>query len=130
VLDCLVEIAEYYDVPPTIVMAVYKTENGKVGEKVGPNKNGTYDLGPMQINTWWWNDHELSLDELNISQESVLNDFCQNIAVGTYILSTNYRSYGNWADAITAYNLGKPTEKISSYLRKVLENLEGVTAPK
>lgn len=128
-LDCFYDLADYYEVPRVILLAVYKAEGGRVGQKVGPNKNGTFDLGPMQINTWWWDDHDFSLDKLGISQESVQNDFCQNITVGAYILSVNYNAYGNWADALTAYNLGKPSDNITMYLRNILENLDGVVAP-
>lgn len=122
-LDCFYSIAEFYSVPEPILTAVYVTEGGSVGQKVGPNSNGTFDLGPMQINSWWWDDHPRSLSKLGITQESVLNDFCQNVAVGAYILNQNYSAYGNWADAITAYNKGKPTEGVDDYLKKVLDNL-------
>lgn len=117
---CFNEVAEHYQVPETVLMAVRIQEGGKVGQVVGPNSDGSYDLGPMQINTWWWGDHPRSLHKLGITQESVLNDFCQNIAVGAWILSVNYDSYGNWADAISAYNRGSPTKEAYDYLSKVL----------
>ena len=53
--DCAVEIAAYYEVPIQVVAAVRQQESGSRGQavgRIGPNKNGTYDLGAMQINTW------------------------------------------------------------------------------
>ena len=54
--DCVPEIADYYQVPIEIVAAVRLQESGSRGQlvgRIGPNKNGTYDLGAMQVNTWW-----------------------------------------------------------------------------
>lgn len=111
--------------PVNLIAAVRLKENGCIGTK-SLNTNGTYDLGPMQINSWWFEDHSRSLSKLGITARSVQFDFCQNIAVGTYILRKNYDSYGNnWADAISAYNLGRP-KRDSKYLRGVLLNLERV----
>lgn len=125
-LPCLYVAAENYGVPVAIVLAVKKTEGGKIGDVIGPNKDGSYDLGPMQINTWWWGEHDNSLSKFGITQESVANDFCQNVAVGSWILSLNYGAYGNWADAISAYNQGSPSAASYSYLRRVFNNLESV----
>lgn len=123
---CVDQISATYQVPVNLIAAIRLQERGCPGQKVGPNKNGTWDLGPMGINSWWFEEHSRSLTKHGISAESVLNDFCQNLAVGTWILRVNYDSYGqNWADAISAFNKGKPDRK-AQYLDKVLEKLKGV----
>ena len=50
---CLMLAAQTYSVPPAVLMGIYQVEGGKPGQAVGPNSNGSYDLGPMQINTVW-----------------------------------------------------------------------------
>ncbi|MGL1297150.1 lytic transglycosylase domain-containing protein, partial [Vibrio parahaemolyticus] len=46
---------------------------------------GTYDYGPMQINSSWWP----RFSEMGISKESVGYNACTNVRVGTWILSKN-----------------------------------------
>ncbi len=49
---CLVAAANSYRLPPVYLYAIVKTEGGRVGQAVR-NTNGTYDLGPFQINSAW-----------------------------------------------------------------------------
>ena len=53
VAACILIAAQAYSVPPIVLSGIYQVEQGRVGQEVGPNKNGSYDLGPMQINTIW-----------------------------------------------------------------------------
>lgn len=50
---CILMAAQNYSVPPSVLLGIYQVEGGAVGQAVGPNDNGSYDLGPMQINTIW-----------------------------------------------------------------------------
>lgn len=47
---CSIQAASKYDFDPIILLAVSSNENGKPGQWV-KNKNGTHDVGPMQLNT-------------------------------------------------------------------------------
>ena len=49
---CLAASAHAYHLPEVYLHAILKTEGGQVGQQVR-NTNGTYDLGPFQINTVW-----------------------------------------------------------------------------
>ena len=49
---CMMLASQTYDVPPALLAGIYKAEGGKVGQQV-KNTNGSFDLGPMQINTIW-----------------------------------------------------------------------------
>ncbi len=128
--DCVTELAAYYDVPIAVIQAVKSVENGRVGEEVGPNKNGTYDLGPMQINTYWWDKERntLHLDQFGISQRDVRDNECTNYAVGMWILRLNYGQYGNWYEAVAAYNAGKPNRAGRAYADKVFAKSSYVIA--
>ena len=50
---CLLMAANTYQVPPAVMIGIMQVEGGHVGQAVGPNSNGTYDLGPMQVNSRW-----------------------------------------------------------------------------
>jgi len=49
---CLAAAAHAYHLPEVYLYSIMQTEGGKVGQAV-LNTNGTYDLGPFQINTSW-----------------------------------------------------------------------------
>ena len=47
---CSITAAIKYQVPANILLAIAEKEGGKPGMFIA-NKNGTYDIGPMQFNT-------------------------------------------------------------------------------
>lgn len=49
-ITCSIQAAKNYNFDPIILLAVASVENGKAGQWV-KNKNGTHDVGPMQLNT-------------------------------------------------------------------------------
>lgn len=127
--DCAVEIAAYYEVPIQVVAAVRQQESGSRGQavgRIGPNSNGTYDLGAMQINTWWL-DPETNrnhLQQWGITEQELLENECTNIAVGTWILYENITRYGDWEAALAAYNAGSPESPVGQqYANQVLATL-------
>ena len=68
--------------PAKLIISVLEIERGKVGQIV-KNNNGTYDIGPMQINSSWLT----TLKQYGISQSDIQYNACKNIQVGTWILS-------------------------------------------
>lgn len=52
---CAIRAGKYYNVSPYLVQTLLKIEGGVKGSKVR-NTNGTYDYGPMQVNTIWINE--------------------------------------------------------------------------
>jgi len=49
---CIATAAASYQLPTSALYAILAAERGQIGHAV-PNKNGTSDLGPFQINTSW-----------------------------------------------------------------------------
>lgn len=49
-IECSIQAAKHYHIPPLVLLAVAEQEGGKPGQKVR-NSNGTFDYGVMQINT-------------------------------------------------------------------------------
>jgi hypothetical protein len=51
-LACMALVASIYHLPPRALPAIHAVEGGKPGT-IHHNKNGTDDLGVMQVNTRW-----------------------------------------------------------------------------
>ena len=122
---CLLLASQTYSVPPVVLAGIYKVESGQVGQEVGPNKNGSYDLGPMQINTIW-------LPELakywGVSEKAarryVRDDACTNFKVAAWILRGHINETKNLSQAIAHYH--SRTYKFGSkYHQRVLLSLRG-----
>lgn len=113
---CAAGIAGVYKLPVGVLAAVHHVEGGRKGLWV-KNTNGTHDRGLMQINTWW----DKSLSRFGISSGQVANDDCMNVAVAAWILRQETDRFGNWPDALAAYNAGAGNIKAGrEYARKVL----------
>ncbi|MDR9468928.1 MAG: hypothetical protein RI559_11815, partial [Marinospirillum sp.] len=50
---CAATYADFYEVPMVIMMAIREQEGGWPGAEI-KNRNGTVDLGVMQINSAWF----------------------------------------------------------------------------
>ena len=99
---CWQEANLEYGIPVNVLKAVAKTESNFNQDATNINKNGTTDIGLMQINSSWLPE----LAKYSISREDLIKDSCLNLKVGAWILSNNVKKLGwNW-DAIGAYNVG------------------------
>ena len=103
-------ITFYYDTGRTsakVILSVLLTEAGKVG-KVNLNKNDTYDIGPMQINSTWLP----VLSKYGLTRAQVQSDPCINVMVGTWILSGKIAnlatSHSNYWQGIANYHSMTP----------------------
>lgn len=83
---CLLLAAQTYKVPPAVMIGIMHVEGGRVGQQVR-NNNGSYDLGPMQVNTVWlpqlaglW-----KVDQVT-AQQWVRDNGCVNVYVAAWIL--------------------------------------------
>ncbi|MEJ1408299.1 MAG: lytic transglycosylase domain-containing protein [Candidatus Sedimenticola sp. (ex Thyasira tokunagai)] len=85
--DCVELAAERYGLPVSLIRVILKVEGGRVG-LAGNNKNGTQDIGPMQINTVWMP----LLARYGITREQLQNDRCINILAGSWILGRQFKA--------------------------------------
>ena len=120
---CLMLASHTYTVPPAVLVGIYKVEGGKVGQEV-LNKNGSHDLGPMQINTIWI--PELS-EKWGVNEKTahkwVRDDACTNISVAAWILQSHIKETGSLSKAIAYYHSRTPRYG-RIYQEKVLAALE------
>lgn len=117
---CLMLAAQTYAVPPAVLVGIHQVEGGKIGQAVGPNQNGTYDLGPMQINTLWV--PELA-DNWGVSESTayrwVRDDPCTNMGVAAWILRGHIDETKSLSKAIAHYHSRTPHYG-SAYKSKVV----------
>jgi soluble lytic murein transglycosylase-like protein len=112
---CWEEAGERFGISPHLLHAIAKTESSLRPEAINRNRNGSYDIGIMQINSWWLP----KLKRHNIT-EAELWDPCVNINVGAWILAQNIQRFGNSWNAVGAYNTSK-TELRKEYIARVCQ---------
>jgi soluble lytic murein transglycosylase-like protein len=114
---CWEEAGARYNIHPQLLYAIAKTESGLRPTAKNRNRNGSYDIGIMQINTLWLP----TLRRHGIKEEELWEP-CLNIHVGAWILAQNIRRIGSSWKAVGAYNSGKPAIRLK-YAQKVYKHL-------
>lgn len=89
---CSIKAGRYYNVSPYLIQTLLSLEGGVKGSKVR-NSNGTYDYGPMQVNTIWIKEIK-RIDNINVKESRLINDVCYNIHIGAFILSSKISEAG------------------------------------
>ena len=121
---CLLLAAQNQGVPPAVLTGIMQVEGGRAGLEAGPNKNGTYDLGVMQINTLW-------LDELSkhwgvskyTARRWVRDDSCINIEVAAWVLRRKIDEAGGSLTRGIAYYHSATPRYGNKYARKVISTM-------
>ena len=115
--ECVVEAAETYSLPLAALVGILATEGGKTGVALS-NTNGTWDMGPFQINTC----HIGELLEAGMSPGVILRDGCVNAHAAAWILRKEYDRTRNIWDAVGAYHSRTPHLR-DAYLGRVKKHL-------
>ena len=107
---CLILASQTYSVPPAVMVGILQVEGGRVGQQVGPNNNGSYDLGPMQINTLWvprlakyWGVSDKT------AHRWIRDDACTNMGVSAWILRRHLNETSSLSKAIAYYHSRTPS---------------------
>lgn len=107
-----------WGVSPFILYSIAKTESSLNPKAINKaNKNGSEDVGMMQINSFWYP----TLAKYGISRQHLFNP-CVSLEVAGWILSQNMDRHGNTWKAIGAYNAVTPSKQ-QKYASKVFQNL-------
>lgn len=87
-MACLLAAAELQGLPPHALVTILSVEGGRIGE-VSQNRNGSVDLGPMQINDRVWvpvvADLHFSGDR-DRAYTALRDNGCYNVHIGAWIL--------------------------------------------
>lgn len=135
---CAITAASKYDIPTNIFLAVVEKEGGKPGQYV-KNKNGTYDIGPLQFNTAYVK----TLFKYNITYKDVEghNNSCYPYYLAAWRIKnhivnddgdlfkkvSNYHSRTPKYNSIYKIDLIKRSEKAAAYLNSHFSNINKIS---
>ncbi|WP_137917036.1 lytic transglycosylase domain-containing protein [Hydrogenophaga sp. 2FB] len=125
-VSCFHHEAARQQIEPLKLLAVLKTEGGRLGSFVR-NSNGTYDIGPMQINTVHLDDLAKTLSTTkSVVAQKLAYDGCFNVAVGAWMLRlrTN-EAGGDFWFGIGRFHSKTPAVR-NRYILKVHQNMVGI----
>ncbi|ADC88898.1 Lytic transglycosylase catalytic [Thermocrinis albus DSM 14484] len=114
------KVSAKYGVPEGLLWAVMEVESGFKPNAYNRNRDGTEDIGIMQIN---YQHNKRLMKEYGITDPKQLYQIDLNIELGARILYENYRRYGDWVMAVKAYN-GIRADNWD-YVRRVISKATG-----
>lgn len=101
-IPCWDAAGAFHGVDPWLLYAIGYVESHHNPSSISkPNKNGTVDIGMMQINSVWLPE----LRRWGVPQGALVNA-CASTYIGAWIMAKNIRRYGYTWEAIAAYNVG------------------------
>lgn len=100
--SCLSSTSDKFQIDKSILLAIAQVESNFNSCAVATNKDGSEDLGLMQINSWWLS----KLENYGITKEELLSNSCLNLQAGAWILRQNFDDFGFTWKAIGVYNAG------------------------
>lgn len=112
-LECVMAVSQRYQVSVQIIAGILAQEHGKLGQR-SYNRNGTYDMGPMQVNSYWLP----FLHRYGVSEAHMLHHGCYNVAVGAWIVRYEQaRKKGDIWQAVGRYHSPDPGRAAGYALR-------------
>lgn len=115
---CWTEAGERYQVDPRLLWAIAKVESNFRLDARNRNRDGSYDIGLMQINSR----HLPTLARYGYSERLLQQNGCASVMAAGWVLAGMIRTFGyNWR-AVGAYNAGTAAGRDSArdrYARKV-----------
>lgn len=112
---CFLEAGQKYTLSPRLLWAIAKVESNLDPSAIHHNRNGTIDVGLMQINSIW-------ADQLGKTWNH-LGDPCTNVMAGAWILSQCIQEYDYTWQAVGCYHSRTPARR-DAYAEKVAAILE------
>ncbi|MGB3433881.1 lytic transglycosylase domain-containing protein [Achromobacter sp.] len=100
--SCWHESGARHGVDPLLLYSIAKVESSLDPRVVNENRDGSQDIGLMQINSM----HFPALAKRGISRQQLLDEPCLSIEVGAGILADFIKRFGYTWRAVGAYNAG------------------------
>lgn len=107
---CFQEAGLRYGVSPWLLWAIAKAESDLDPAARNKNRNGTIDIGLMQVNSLW----ALPLGET----WEHLGDPCTNVMAGAWILNKCFQEFGNTWTGVGCYHSRTP-ERSRRYAARI-----------
>lgn len=102
---CFEEAGKAYDVNPKLLETIAMTESNLRHDAVNKNRDGTLDIGLMQINSSW-------IEILGLNADYLIQDPCYNTLIGAKILRQCIDRRGYTWDAVGCYNASSRAKKV------------------
>ena len=123
---CILQAARMQGIPPHIILGLLKTEGGHLGSE-SLNKDGSIDLGPMQINNRTWVPLLARAHfggDQRIAYIMLRDHGCYSVFIGAWIFGQYLsEAHGNYADAVGFYNSHNIRQK-EAYERRFAMNFK------
>lgn len=100
--DCWDEAGARFNIDPLLLYSIARVESSLAVDAINRNRDGSYDLGLMQINSV----HLPRLKKDGITKERLLSEPCTSVMTGAQILSDFIARHGYTWEAVGAYNAG------------------------
>jgi len=110
--DCWTQAGQQYNIDPLLLYSIAKVESSLNPKAINHNRNGTYDIGLMQINS----SHLPRLMKVGVTKDRLISEPCTSVMAAAQILSTFIGKHGYTWEAVGAYNAGSAPNR--RYLRK------------
>ncbi|MBP2169736.1 soluble lytic murein transglycosylase-like protein [Erwinia toletana] len=104
---CWQEAGQRYGIEPELLHAIAIVESNLQSSARNQNRDGSYDIGLMQINSR----HLPLLRNFQISESALLDDPCLSVMTGAWVLAGFMRRYGYSWEAVGAYNAGNGSDR-------------------
>lgn len=120
-LDAFISAGKYYHVNPEAPIGIARLESKFNPLAYNVNKDGSVDMGVMQINSSWIP----TLQKFGLYNPKRLYEPTYNIFVGTWIFKQCLNRYGQSWQTIDCYNKGeKSAQKWSKYTERFAKEIE------
>lgn len=121
---CFAEAGDRYSVSPLALWAITKAESDFNPGAVNYNKNGSIDVGLMQINS-------IHAKQLGKTWD-LLFDPCTNVMTGAWVLRQCIDQYGNTWEGIGCYNSRTPSIRnaYAARIAKIIQQAQGLGVQK
>jgi soluble lytic murein transglycosylase-like protein len=118
---CFEDAGNRYGISPVLLESIAKVESNLNPGAMNKNRDGSIDMGLMQINSFW-------LKTLNVSSDALMKDACLNTMAGARILRGCIDRYGYTWEAVGCYNAAGRDRKVS-YAWKVFHKMKASSGP-
>lgn len=116
------DLAEHtYGIEKALLKSIAIAESNMNPVAYNVNKNGTYDIGMMQINS----SHLQQLEKKGITEAMLSRNACISLMVGASILSEMKNRYEDLWEAVGAYNAGTSPQR-KSLREKYADKIRGI----
>ncbi|KWK69608.1 lytic transglycosylase [Burkholderia ubonensis] len=105
--DCFTKAGERHGIDPLLLAAIAKVESAMNPRAMNHNRNGTYDIGLMQINS----SHLPRLIKVGVTHKRLIDEPCTSIDTGASILAGFIERHGYTWNAVGAYNAGSSPKR-------------------